>query len=143
ESGFQYGDGWHDKCTYASSKQGVQSLITRRPVFSEVFEDHWLYLRKLLRQGASVASAMPSSRWVARGMLRGIQFQRTSVIVELGAGTGPITAEILRAATNQCRCLIVECDPDFCRRLRSRFPTAEIIEADALDYRHILNERRI
>jgi phospholipid N-methyltransferase len=61
--------------------------------------------------------------------------------VELGAGTGPITAELLRCAGSQCRVLIVERDTDFCRVLRQRFPQADIAQADALDLSALLAER--
>ena len=117
--------------------------IQSRNRISGAIQEHWLYLRKLMHHGAAIASAAPSSRWVARDMLYGIDFPCTSTVVELGAGTGPITAEILRAAGGRCRCLIVERDRDFCRLLRARFPAAEVIEADALDYRRLLDDRGV
>src|SRR5262245_45218701 len=102
----------------------------------------WLFLTKFFRQGTAVGAVTPSSPWLARKLVRDIDFTRARCVVELGAGTGPITAELLRRA-GSCRAIIVERDPDFCACLRQRFPTAEIVEADACDLAGILDERKV
>lgn len=105
--------------------------------------DWWLFFTKFLRQGKAIASFVPSSRWLARAVVGGIDFASARCVVELGAGTGPITAELLRLAPPQCRVLIVERDPDFCRRLRERFPGADVAEADAGELDRLLDEREL
>ncbi len=75
--------------------------------------------------------------------MRDIKFESSRCIVELGAGTGPITAELLKRAGKNCRCLIIELDHDLCRHLRKRFPAADIVEADAADLDRLLDERGI
>jgi phospholipid N-methyltransferase len=104
--------------------------------------DWWLFLTKFLQQGRGIAALVPSSRWLARTVVQGIDFARAGCIVELGAGTGPITTELLRRS-GECRTLIIERDPDFCARLRSRFPRADIVQADALQLERVLAERGI
>lgn len=106
--------------------------------------DWWVMVRKFLQKGKAVASFAPSSRFLVREMLRGIDFRQTRVLVELGAGLGPITAEIIkRAVGTPCKLLIVEFDPDFCRTLRERFAgsPAEIVEGDATELDRMLDER--
>jgi len=76
-------------------------------------------------------------------MLSGIDWQQAKCVVELGAGTGAITAELLRQRGSACRCLIIERDAEFCQRLRERFPTAEIVQADACDLDLLLRERHV
>jgi phospholipid N-methyltransferase len=102
--------------------------------------DWLLFFKKFVKHGKAIASFVPSSTYLARAVVRGIDFARARCVVELGAGTGPITAELLRRAGG-CRSVIVERDLDFCRRLRERFPGAEIVEADAADLDHLLTER--
>jgi phospholipid N-methyltransferase len=105
--------------------------------------DRLLFLSKFLRHGTSVGAVTPTSAWFARKLLRDLDLTRPQCVVELGAGTGPITAELLRRAGPQCRCVIVELDADFCARLRQRFPAAEIVQADARDLALMLDERQI
>lgn len=103
----------------------------------------WLFFKKFLQRGRTIASFAPSSRYMVRTMLRGIDFSRCECIVELGGGTGPVTAELLRRAGKHCKILIVELDPDLCQHLRRRFPDADIVEADAVELDQLLDERGI
>ncbi len=106
--------------------------------------DWLLLLTKFFQQGTGIAALTPSSRWLARAVIHGIDFGRTRCVVELGAGTGPITAELLRqCASSPCRPLIIERDADFCQRLRQRFPGADIAQADAADLERLLAERQL
>ncbi|MFO0970274.1 MAG: methyltransferase domain-containing protein [Gemmataceae bacterium] len=105
--------------------------------------DWWLFLQKFLRQGTRVGSVTPSSPWFARRLLEGIDLKQARCVVELGAGTGAVTRELLRRASASCRCLIVERDADFCVRLREHFPRAEIVEADACDLDALLRSRGV
>lgn len=105
--------------------------------------DWWLMFRKFLRHGTSIASFVPSSPYLAGAMLKGIDFTRADCIVELGAGTGPITSQLVKRAKPGCRLIINELDPDFCARLRQKFPTADIVEGDAAALEDSLKERGI
>jgi phospholipid N-methyltransferase len=100
-----------------------------------------LFFKKFLKHGTDIAAFVPSSRWMAKGVVKGIDFTHSPCVVELGAGTGPITAELLRQSGGRGRALVVERDPDFCRRLKQRFPNADIAEADACDLDRLLDER--
>ncbi len=105
--------------------------------------DWLLFFGKFLKQGTAIAALTPSSRWLARAVVGGIDFSRARCIVELGAGTGPITSELWRHRLPDCRSLVIERDPDFCTRLRRRFPEAEVVQADACDLESLLAERKI
>lgn len=105
--------------------------------------DYWLYLRSFFRSGLDVASLLPSSRWTARAMLSGIDFDNCKTILELGAGTGAVTAELLSTVKRRTRTVIVERDPEFYARLKQRFPTAEIIREDALDLPGVMQKYEI
>lgn len=105
--------------------------------------DWLLFFGKFLRHGAAIASFLPSSTVLSRAVAGGIDFAGCRCVVELGAGTGPITAELLRLTPPGCRTVILERDRDFCARLRERFPGADVAQADANDLEQILAERGI
>lgn len=104
----------------------------------------WLLMcRKFLKHGTSIATVAPSSRFLARRMLKGIDWDAAQCIVELGAGTGPVTKELVRRIKPHTKLIIVELDPDFCDRLRARFPAADIVEGDACHLDELLADRGI
>jgi len=105
--------------------------------------DALLMLRKFLTQGTTVASWSPSSRAMARAITKDIDWATTKCVVELGAGTGPVTKMLVEAAGPNTRLVIIERDPDFCRVLRAKFPGHDIVEGDAGKLDEILAERGI
>jgi ornithine lipid N-methyltransferase len=108
--------------------------------------DFTLFLGKFLRQGTAIASIAPSSRWLSAATLRNIDWERARVLVELGAGTGPITRLIGERVRPDCRVVVIERDPDFARLLRARFqsrPNFEIVEGDVRALKSILADRGI
>ena len=92
--------------------------------------DLWLVLRKFVANAKSVATVAPSSRFLSRAILRGIDWSKTQCVVELGAGTGPVTEQLVKAAPPDVRLVINEFDPDFCRVLKEKFPTADVVEGE-------------
>src|SRR5262245_16363521 len=111
-------------------------MVQRRP-------DWWLFLSKFFRQGTTIGAVAPSSPWLARRFVEDIDFARSQCVVELGAGTGSITEELLRQGGGRCQAVIVERDPEFCGCLRRRFPGADVAEADARDLDEILEARHL
>lgn len=105
--------------------------------------DWLLMLRKFVRHGTSIASFAPSSRFLARSICKGIDYDRAKCIVELGAGTGPVTTELLKRVKSHTRVVVVELDPDFCKRLRTKFPGVDIVEGDACKLNTLLADRGI
>jgi phosphatidylethanolamine/phosphatidyl-N-methylethanolamine N-methyltransferase len=108
--------------------------------------DFALFLSKFLTQGTRIASVAPSSRWLSATTVRNIDWNAARTLVELGAGTGPITRVLARHATPACRVFVIERDPDFVRLLRQRFgerPNFEIIEGDVRDLTSLLAGRGV
>ena len=108
--------------------------------------DFSLFLGKFLTQGTAIASLAPSSPWLARATVRNVDWERARVVVELGAGTGPITRVIADKARLDCRVIVLERDPDFARLLRERFqclPHFDVIEGDVRDLAGMLADRGI
>ncbi|HEX8203394.1 MAG TPA: ornithine lipid N-methyltransferase [Isosphaeraceae bacterium] len=108
--------------------------------------DFSLFLGKFLRHGTAIASLAPSSRWLARAPVRNVDWARARVVVELGAGTGPITRVLAERAGPECRVVVLERDGDFARLLRERFgaqPNLEVVEGDCRDLAALLADRGI
>jgi phospholipid N-methyltransferase len=105
--------------------------------------DLWLVLRKFLGNAKTVATVAPSSRSLSRAIIRGIDWSKTKCIVELGAGTGPVTKALVETAPPGVRLIVNEFLPEFCEVLRRRFPTVEIVEGDARRLSDMLAERGI
>jgi phospholipid N-methyltransferase len=106
--------------------------------------DWLLMVRKFAQQGRTIASFSPSSRFLSRKIVEGIDYAAAKCIVELGAGTGPITKELAARVQPHTRLIVVEQDADFCKRLREKYsdmPNAEIIEGDAAKIDTLLAER--
>ncbi len=107
------------------------------------WKERWLFLLQFLRKGTTIASVTPSSRWLSKAFVEGIDFESANVIVELGAGTGPVTVEILKRLRPGCVFIAVERDPAFFTMLRKRLPTVDLVEHDACTFGEVLKARGI
>jgi len=108
--------------------------------------DWLLMLGKFIRHGSTIASFVPSSRFLAKALIRDIDWNTSKCLVELGAGTGPITGQLVKHARRDTKLIVIEQDPDFCRRLREKFASyknLDVVEGDARKLDQILAERGI
>ena len=108
--------------------------------------DFSLFFGKFLRHGTKIASLAPSSRWLSRATIGNVDWSKANVVVELGAGTGPITRAIADRARPETKVVVLERDTDFAAILRERFaklPNFDVIEGDARDLSEMLVERGI
>ena len=105
--------------------------------------DVWLLLRKFATNAKTVATIAPSSRALSRAILRDIDWSQTKSVVELGAGTGPITKQLVAAAPPNVRLVVNEFLHEFCMSLRQKFPGLDVVEGDARRLSEMLAERGI
>ena len=68
----------------------------------------------------------------AAELVRDAGIARDDLVVDLGAGTGRLTAELARAARHV---IAVELDSALARRLRGRWPNVSVVEGDASRFR--------
>jgi len=117
-----------------------------KPCRNDRLKSNLLFLRKFLRHGTGIASVWPSSKSLARATIKEVDWDRARVIVELGAGTGAITEEVVARLRPRTKFLAIERDADFVRVLRQRFsglPNVEIVHADVREIEPILRARRV
>lgn len=101
------------------------------------------FLREFISQPDSIGAVTPSGKALASRMLDGISLEKSSVIVELGPGTGAFTAEVLKRISSDSRFLAIEKNPTFVRDLVEHFNEVEIIEGNASELVSILHEKGI
>jgi len=102
---------------------------------------HWA--GKFLRQGKSVASLTPSSRWLAKALCRYVDAAVPQTIVELGAGMGPVTEMALRRMHPRSTLLSIEMDPELHAMATARCPGADVQLGSAADLDRFLDDRGI
>jgi phospholipid N-methyltransferase len=94
-------------------------------------KNSFLWWRNIFRAPRQVGSIMPSSPRLAHRMARQaadfLPPDGEGRVIEIGAGTGAITAALANMIPHT-RLTLVEADPACCRHLRRQFPRAEIIE---------------
>ena len=98
------------------------------------------FLGQFLRHPARVAAVAPSSKYLARAMLQGIDLRPGDVVVEYGPGTGAFTREVAPLVERGVRYLGIEMHPDFHRCLQQRFPALTFVHGSAEDVDRYLAE---
>lgn len=94
--------------------------------------DVGLFLKEVAKAPGRMGAIAPSSGYLADLMVTSAGIRDGQVIVELGAGTGPFTAAIRRAAPSS-PLLALEPGADLAAHLRERFPDVLVSETYAQD----------
>lgn len=102
----------------------------------------WLFLRRFVNCPVTVGSVLPSSRFLVRSMVAGIDWQRVATVAELGAGTGVITGAIDQSRQGSSRFLSFERDHNMRHTLEDRYPTVNFHE-DAFGLRAALQKHHM
>jgi phosphatidylethanolamine/phosphatidyl-N-methylethanolamine N-methyltransferase len=101
-------------------------------------DDEVRFLRTWMEKPLKMGAVMPSGRLLARTMAQYVDVKSTGPVIELGPGTGAITAALLEHGVAQNRLVLVEYDPGFCALLRERYPQAKVVHGDAYRLRNSL-----
>ena len=89
-----------------------------------------VFLKAWLKSPLRVGAIAPSGERLARAMAQVVPRRSPLPVVELGGGTGSITAALLRRIPAE-RLIVVERDPELARHLRRKFPSVTLIQGDA------------
>lgn len=106
------------------------------------------FFRALLNEPRSMGAVCPSSGELARRMADWAVPASTTAtapsgwIVELGGGTGSVTAALLQRGVPRERLLVMERSLHLVNHLRRRFPGLRIVHGDAADITHALLEEK-
>ena len=108
------------------------------PAGQHVTGETGVYFRQWLKTPLSMGSVMPSAPALGRRVAANLICEPDEYVVEAGAGTGAITAFILRSGIAPHRVFAVELEADFTTHLRRRFPQINAIQGDARKLSQIL-----
>lgn len=101
------------------------------------------FLRLWLQRPVSLGAVMPSSKSLAAAMAAEIDPTAPGAVVELGGGTGNITAALLQSGIDPKDLVVIEQEAALCRVISTRFPDIRVICGDATKLRRLLREAGI
>src|SRR4051812_13268767 len=110
----------------------------------ELLRERGRFLRSFLDGPRRVGAVLPTSRYTVRATLDMALLAQARCVVELGAGTGPYTREIVRRLGPDARLLAFELDPALAERLAADVtdPRVQVIADSAANLDAYLDGRR-
>jgi phosphatidylethanolamine/phosphatidyl-N-methylethanolamine N-methyltransferase len=105
--------------------------MTRRPAPVRQGGGFRLFLKRWARNPLQMGSVVPSSPALGRRIARLSRWDNGACVVELGAGTGAVSRELLRVGLPPERLVVVEIVPEMAEHLRESLPGVRVITGDA------------
>ncbi len=102
-----------------------------------------VFLRQWLRDPLKIGAIAPSSRELGAAMAAQVPKHTAQPIIELGGGTGAITAALLEAGVARRQLFVIERDPVLHDVLVERFPGVQIVLGDAAELGPLLRSRNV
>ncbi len=102
----------------------------------------WVFFRSLLRNPLSVGAVAPSSPRLSRLVASSVDVG-SSIILEVGAGTGSITEALLHRGVKPDRLVVIERDVRLAAYLQDRFPRVQVHCGDALHASSMLEDEHV
>ena len=99
-----------------------------------------LFAKEMLSDPRSIGAACPSSPRLARAMAAPLNREEEGLVIELGGGTGTVTAALLAHGIAPERIISVERSAALAAHLRHRFPQLQVIEGDAMHLKSLLGK---
>lgn len=123
---------------------GYNTALPERPL-PMFASDARLLLRLWLHAPRRIATAAPSGRAVCNALIGDATATRADDgwVIELGAGTGPVTRALLERGVGASRLLAVEANPTLHAHLCQRFEARVLARHDATDMPTLLDRRGI
>jgi phosphatidylethanolamine/phosphatidyl-N-methylethanolamine N-methyltransferase len=105
--------------------------------------DEYVFLRAWMRAPLVTAAMLPSGPFLSRAMAAAVDPSVPGPIVELGPGTGAVTAALIERGVAPERLVLIEYLPEFCEILHRRYPAARVISGDAFEAPEIVKHLNV
>ncbi|AHB41160.1 Ribosomal RNA adenine dimethylase [candidate division SR1 bacterium RAAC1_SR1_1] len=103
-------------------------------------KDYLIFFSKRIKNGKKNASMIPSSKFLSRQMIKGINFDEINSIIELGPGTGVFTQYVVENMKKGTKLICIEIEDDYIKILKKKFGNQIVILKE--DVRNIDNIRK-
>lgn len=103
--------------------------------------DQFQFIERWVKKPGNIGAVAPSSRALSECMASQIATDTQLPIIELGPGTGPVTAAILARGIDPALLTVIEYDENFCALLKKKYPLINVVQGDA--YAHADNMKRL
>ena len=97
-----------------------------------------LFFRRWLRNPLQMGSIIPSSPALCRKIAAAVERGPDEYVLELGAGTGVLSAALIAAGVPANKLIVVEIVPEMAQFLRESLPGVNVICGDAFDLKNAL-----
>jgi phosphatidylethanolamine/phosphatidyl-N-methylethanolamine N-methyltransferase len=114
--------------------------MTSAPTGSS-WREHLLFFGRFLRNPRSIGAIAPSSPALADVMVAPLKLGAGTRVVELGPGTGALTAALVSSVRPGTQVLAIDREPLFIERLRARWPQIDSVCASAAALQTLAGER--
>jgi phosphatidylethanolamine/phosphatidyl-N-methylethanolamine N-methyltransferase len=101
-------------------------------------DDEVRFIRSWMEKPLLTGAVMPSGKPLARTMAKFVDPDVPGQVIELGPGTGAVTAALIERGIEPSRMVLVEFNPTFCRLLRTRYPEATVLQGDGYGLKRLL-----
>lgn len=102
-----------------------------------------MFIYRYLKHPKQTGALCSSSQKLADVITSNINLEQAQNIVEIGAGTGSFTKQILKRKRQDAKFLAIEIDEKMAEKLRSKFPNLDIEISNASDLKMILEKRNM
>jgi phosphatidylethanolamine/phosphatidyl-N-methylethanolamine N-methyltransferase len=99
-----------------------------------------LFLCEAITHPSTVGALFPSSKRLANALAQQISYNNSGLIIELGAGTGAVTAALLQQKSFQHELIVIERSTKLAKHLMHRFPNVRVIQGDAGHLHQLLDK---
>lgn len=99
-----------------------------------------LFLYEAVMHPSLVGAVFPSSKRLAYSLAQQISTNHLGLVVELGAGTGAITAALVDQKNLFHQLIVIERSAKLSNHLTQRFPELKIIQGDARQLHKLINQ---
>ncbi|MBT3070498.1 hypothetical protein KKP04_06415 [Rhodomicrobium sp. Az07] len=100
-----------------------------------------LFWQRAIENPLQVCSLFPSSPFVGRAMTEVLGKRIDSHVIELGAGTGAVTRQLIRNGVKPDKLTLLEIDARLGGHLRRGFPDVDVLIGSAQDLAKLWQER--